>query len=169
MCKKWAVYCSTQMAQCHYWLMLIQLCFHWLLTVVVFISNEKKATADSQHCALFVDCLTDFFTHKCKLSHQSSWANIYFSFDEKRREKGRTSNSYLASTVDSYEGVGMGVWVWVGVRVGVWDMKWFYNQEPISITRAISSWHEEDLHMIWKELSQIPQRPDMNIPEPGAV
>ena len=52
--------CSTQMAQYRYQLMLIQLCFHWLLTMLVFIADEKKPTAHSQHSAPFADCLTDF-------------------------------------------------------------------------------------------------------------
>ena len=56
--------CSTQMAQYRYQLMLIQLCFHWLLTILVFIADEKKPTAHSQHSAPFADCLTDVFpTH----------------------------------------------------------------------------------------------------------
>ena len=52
--------CSTQMAPCRYQLMLIQLCFRWLLTMRIFIANEKKLTAHSQHSAPFADCLTDF-------------------------------------------------------------------------------------------------------------
>ena len=70
--------CSTQMAQCRYLLMLIQRSFHWLLTMLVFIANEKKSTAHSQHSAPFVDCLMDFFPHKCKQFHKSPCANTSF-------------------------------------------------------------------------------------------
>ena len=75
--------CSTQMAQCCYQLMLIQRRFHWLLTMRIFIANEKKSTAHNQHSTPFVDCLTDFFSHTCKQFHSSPWANTsFFSFYE---------------------------------------------------------------------------------------
>ena len=76
--------CSTQLAQCRYQLLLIQLCFHWWLTLLIFISSEKKPTTDSQHSAPFVDCFMDFFPHNCKEFHQSPWANTSFSFLRKK-------------------------------------------------------------------------------------
>ena len=65
----------------------------------------------------------------------------------------------------------MRVWVrvWVGVRVSGWDMKWFYDDEPISTTKIIIRWRGEELHSIPKGLSQISQRPDMSTPKTDAV
>ena len=158
------------MPQCHYQLMLIPLCFHWLLTRLIFITNEKKPTADSQHSAPFFDYFMDFFSHKCKLCHKSPWANTFFSFRRKKERESRQSKQLLLVLYgDSYEGVGLGVWAWVGVRVSVWDMKWSYDNEPISVTRAIIMLHEDDLQIIWKGLSQIPQGPDASIPKPDTV
>ena len=55
------------------------------------------------------------------------------------------------------------------VRVSGWDMKWFYDDEPISIIEIIIRWREEDLHTIWKGLCQTALRPDVSTQKTDAV
>ena len=77
----------------------------------IFIVNEKKPTARSQHSALFFDCLKDFFpTHASRFIAVLEQTHIFFlSTRESKEGVGRTSNYSKLSTGDSYEGVGMGL------------------------------------------------------------
>jgi hypothetical protein len=63
----------------------------------------------------------------------------------------------------------MGLGLGVRVRAIGWDIKWFYDQDSISITKEIIRWNQEDLNVIWKEFSQIPQRLGVSTPKPDVV
>ena len=73
-----------------------------------------------------------------------------FPFYEKKKGERKAEQAMIVGSLRMIH-LRVWVWVWVDVRVSGWDVKWFYDDEPISITRATIRWHEEDLHMIWKD------------------
>ena len=139
--------------------MLIQRSFHWLLTLRIFIANEKKPTDDSQHGAPFVDCLLDFFPTNASCFIRVLEQTHHFPFYKRKQGQSKQNKQLLLGLLR----------VRVGVRLNDWDMKWFYDDEPISITKIIIRWREEDLQTIWKGLRQTAQRPDVGTQKTDAV
>ena len=111
MSKKWAGYCNTYVPQCRYQLMLIQVCFHELLTVLIFLSKEKKT-----QCWWWTWCairrLLDghFSPHMQAVSSESLSKHTFFLSMKSSEERISRANIYCRfSTGNLYEGVGMGL------------------------------------------------------------